>query len=62
MRLLGKPFEEWESNDPELQEFEARIDALDSGIATLKVLMDQYQLKLHDLKDELGGKSNVSME
>ena len=59
--LLFNSIEGWESEDPDVQAFDARIDELDPGVSTLKVLIDQHQLKLSDFKDELGGKSHVSM-
>lgn len=34
---------------------------MDSGVALLKTLMEQHQLKAEDLKSELGSKSLVSM-
>ena len=42
-------------------EFNKRISELDSGAAVLRTLMDQYQLKAEDLREEIGSKSLVSM-
>ncbi len=35
-------------------------EELDSGVAMLRVLMDQHNLKTHDFEEEIGGKSLVS--
>ena len=34
---------------------------MDSGVAVLRTLMEQYELRTNDFKDEIGGKSMVSM-
>lgn len=34
---------------------------MDSGVAILRTLMEQYQLKTGDFKNEIGGKSMVFM-
>lgn len=34
---------------------------MDSGVAVLRTLMQQYGLKTSDFKNEIGGKSMVSM-
>ena len=53
--------EKWENESEEFSEFNQRISQLNDGIAALKTLMDQHQLKVSDLKAEIGGKSLVSM-
>ena len=53
--------EKWEDQAPEFAEFNQRIAALDDGVAVLRTLMDQYQIKAEDLKAEIGSKSLVSM-
>ncbi|MBD1577745.1 MULTISPECIES: helix-turn-helix domain-containing protein [Vibrio] len=61
IEVLAVSIERWEDNADEFAEFNRRIEGLDNGVATLRVLMDQYQLKADDLKDVIGGKSLVSM-
>lgn len=61
IRLLAASIERWENQAPEFADFNQRIAALDTDIAVLRTLMDQHQLKLDDLKQEIGGKSVVSM-
>lgn len=61
IEVLSVSIERWEDAADEFAEFNARVDALDDGVATLRTLMDQYQLKADDLKDVIGGKSLVSM-
>jgi HTH-type transcriptional regulator/antitoxin HigA len=53
--------ERYEDDAPEFEEFNADIESLNSGIAVLNVLMDQHNLKTDDFKNEIGGKSMVSM-
>lgn len=53
--------EHYEKNAPEFSEFNQRIANLDSGASMLRLLMDQYQLKMSDFKNEIGVKSVVSM-
>lgn len=53
--------ERYEDTAPEFEAFNAKIDSLDTGIAVLTVLMDQNNLKTDDFKNEIGGKSMVSM-
>ena len=59
--ILAHSIEEWEDKSSEFEAFNKRIKQLDSGIAILKTLMDQHQLKAEDLKSEIGSKSLVSM-
>ena len=59
--LLSNSIERWENKAPEFSAFNQRVDDLDDGVAVLRVLMDQYQLKAEDLKNEIGSKSLVSM-
>lgn len=61
IEVLEVSIERWEDRADEFAEFNDRIENLDDGVATLRVLMDQYQLKADDLKDVIGGKSLVSM-
>ncbi len=59
--LLSISIERWEAEAEEFAEFNSRIENLADDVAMLKVLMDQYNLKADDLKDEIGSKSLVSM-
>ncbi|MDN3699204.1 MULTISPECIES: helix-turn-helix domain-containing protein [Vibrio] len=61
IEVLSHSIEIWEDEADEFAQFNASINSLDSGAATLRTLMDQYQLKADDLKDVIGGKSLVSM-
>lgn len=61
IEVLSVSIERWENESDEFADFNARIEQLDDGVAVLRVLMDQYQLKADDLKDVIGGKSLISM-
>lgn len=61
IEVLSVSIEKWENESEEFKEFNQRIADLDDGAAILKTLMDQYELKADDLKEELGSKSLVSM-
>ncbi|GLP96112.1 helix-turn-helix domain-containing protein [Paraferrimonas sedimenticola] len=61
IEILSVSIEKWENEAEEFEEFNRKVEALDDGVAVLRTLMDQYQLKAEDLKEELGGKSLVSM-
>ncbi len=61
IEVLAVSIEKWEDQADEFAEFNQRIEDLDDGIAVLRTLMDQYQLRAEDLRDEIGGKSLVSM-
>ena len=57
--MLSASIARWEDASPEFRLFNERIKKLDGGIATLKVIMEQYQLGVADLP-EIGSKSLVS--
>lgn len=59
--VLTNSIEAWENTAPEFAAFNQRIAQLDDGVAVLRTLIDQYQLKADDLKNEIGSKSLVSM-
>ena len=59
--LVSISIENWENESPEFDEFNKNIERLDDGVAALRTLMDQYNLKPDDLKENLGSKSLVSM-
>lgn len=57
--MLGHAIEIYENSDEELREFEQRAMAAKSDVATLRLLMDQYDLSMSDIP-EIGSKSMVS--
>ncbi|MBE3902425.1 helix-turn-helix domain-containing protein [Vibrio parahaemolyticus] len=59
--LLFPIIEKYESEADEFQEFNKAVDALDPGLAMLRVIIDQNDMTLSDFKDEIGAKSSVSM-
>lgn len=61
IEVLSSSIEKWEDQAEEFKEFNERISELNDGVAALKTIMDQYQLKTDDLQEEIGGKSLVSM-
>ncbi|MFV0277758.1 MAG: type II toxin-antitoxin system HigA family antitoxin [Parahaliea sp.] len=61
IEVLSVSIERWENEAKQFSAFNQRINHLDSGVAVLRTLMDQYQLRAEDLKEEIGSKSLVSM-
>ncbi len=61
IEILSSSIEGWENSSTEFSEFNSQIKRIDSGVAVLRTLMEQYELKTNDFKDEIGGKSMVSM-
>ncbi len=59
--VLSVSIERWESQAEEFKAFDMAVESMDSGVAMLSVLMDQHSLNTTDFKDEIGGKSMVSM-
>ncbi|MCK0154915.1 transcriptional regulator [Alcanivorax sp. S6407] len=59
--ILSVAIEHWEDRAEAFSEFNTRIASLPDGVAVLRTLMDQHQLKAGDLREEIGGKSLVSM-
>ncbi len=57
--MLSASIARWEDKSPEFKSFNERIEKLDSGVATLKVIMEQHKLGVADLP-EIGSKSLVS--
>ena len=57
--MLSASIARWEDKSPEFKSFNDRIEKLDSGVATLKVIMEQHELGVADLP-EIGSKSLVS--
>ncbi len=61
IEILSISIEKWEKESEEFSGFNAQIESLDSGLSVLRVLMDQHKLNTTDFKNEIGGKSMVSM-
>lgn len=61
IEILSLSIEKWEEESAEFSEFNAQIESLDCGLSVLRVLMDQHKLNTTDFKNEIGGKSMVSM-
>ncbi|NQY34480.1 MAG: transcriptional regulator [Alteromonadaceae bacterium] len=61
IEILSLSIEKWEEESEEFSEFNVKIESLDGGVSVLRVLMDQHKLNTTDFKDEIGGKSMVSM-
>jgi len=61
IEVLSVAIERWEDEADEFADFNERIAGLDDGVATLRTIMNQYQIKADDLKDIIGSKSLVSM-
>jgi HTH-type transcriptional regulator/antitoxin HigA len=59
--LLCISIEKYEDTAEEFKAFNANLKQITPGVAALSILIDQHKLKLDDLKDEIGGKSLVSM-
>ncbi|KIF44663.1 helix-turn-helix domain-containing protein [Vibrio owensii] len=59
--LLSPVIEKYETEADEFKEFNYIIDNLEPGLAMLKVIIDQNDMKLSDFKNEIGAKSTVSM-
>lgn len=59
--LLCISIEKYEDSAVEFKAFNASLNNITSGVAALSVLIDQHNLKLDELKNEIGGKSLVSM-
>ncbi|MFK5984261.1 MAG: helix-turn-helix domain-containing protein [Pseudomonadota bacterium] len=61
INIVVSAIDNWEDNGDEFSEFNKEIELLDSDTSLLRVLMEQNHLKAEDLKNEIGGKSLVSM-
>lgn len=61
IEILSISIERWEETSEEFSQFNAKIESLDNGVSVLRVLMGQHKLNTTDFKNEIGGKSMVSM-
>jgi HTH-type transcriptional regulator/antitoxin HigA len=59
IEVLSTSIERWEASADEFAEFNRQVEAMDDGVAVLRLLMDQHDLTGSDLP-ELGSKSLVS--
>ncbi len=59
--LLLPILHKYEEEAPEFQVFNDHMNSIDSGVAMLGVIIDQHSLTYSDFKEEIGGKSLVSM-
>ncbi|MBD9646368.1 helix-turn-helix domain-containing protein [Pantoea sp. PNT02] len=59
--VLADKIEAYENTAPEFSQWNASLTALPKGVAMLGVIMDQNNLNQSDFKEEIGGKSLVSM-
>ncbi|WED20902.1 helix-turn-helix domain-containing protein [Vibrio sp. JC009] len=59
--LMFPVIHEYESKSEQFSEFNKAISELNSGVAVLRVIIDQYNLTLSDFQNEIGAKSTVSM-
>ena len=60
IEMLSVTIERYEDNAPEFEAFNKAQEKITGDVATLRVLMDQFDLKTHDFEEELGKKSLVS--
>ncbi|HCL6723602.1 TPA: hypothetical protein N2Q78_005216 [Citrobacter freundii] len=58
--ILVAKIGQYEDEAPEFAEFNSRIAAVPTGVALLRVLMDQHKLTQSDFEEEIGNKSLVS--
>ena len=61
IEILSHSIEKWEETAEEFASFNANLESIDTDVAVLKVLIEQYNLKAADLEKEIGSKSLVSM-
>ena len=59
--LVADAIEKYEDSAEDYTDFNVRVDAIDPANAMLRIIMDQHGLGMGDFKNEIGGKSNVSM-
>lgn len=59
IEVLSSSIQQWEDSADEYAEFNQSIDAMSSGVSTLKLLMSQHKLGVADFP-EIGSKSLIS--
>lgn len=60
VNLLASRIEEYENSAPEFAAFNERVAQTDTGLALLRVLMDQHGLNQSSFESEIGSRSLVS--
>jgi len=58
--VLSLRIAEWESKADGFKSFNEDLAKIERGVPLLATLIEQYQLKMDDLKDEIGSKSLIS--
>ncbi|MDE9433575.1 helix-turn-helix domain-containing protein [Xenorhabdus bovienii] len=58
--ILAAKIAEYENNNERFAEFNKAVEDMPTGVAALRVLMDQYGLTYSDLQEEIGSKSLIS--
>ena len=58
--MVAVSIEKYENSLESVSDYIQEVEAVDPGVSTLRVLIDQYNLSYSDLKDEIGSKSLVS--
>lgn len=61
IEILSVSIEKYENTAEEFSDFNKKLDQVNSGVAALSVLMDQYNLNTTDFENEIGKKSLVSL-
>ncbi|MBD2797915.1 helix-turn-helix domain-containing protein [Xenorhabdus sp. 18] len=58
--FLAAKIAEYENNNERFAEFNQAVNGMPTGVAALRVLIDQHGLSYADLKEEIGSKSLIS--
>ncbi|KMJ46335.1 XRE family transcriptional regulator [Xenorhabdus khoisanae] len=58
--ILAAKIAEYENNSEHFAEFNKAVEDMPTGVAALRVLMDQHGLSYSDLQNEIGSKSLIS--
>ncbi len=58
--ILAAKITEYENNHERFAEFNKAVEDMPTGVAALRVLMDQHGLSYSDLQEEIGSKSLIS--
>lgn len=61
MDILSARITAYESTLPDIIVLHEELEAMDGGVAMLRVLIDQHKLTLSDFENEIGKKSMVSL-
>ncbi len=59
--IISNSIREYESKQDNIVKFDEFSEKMEPGISMLRHLIDQYQLKMSDFKEEIGSKPLVSM-